>query len=163
MAVQDGGSHSDNRARIRALRPDLFPQQYCIQSRQADLDTLRHISNYSVATILGEARTRMIREFAPRDQRPEGVVFMVGQNATTFVRQSHYPHDCTVGCGLLSIGTSTFRIVQALFQQGECKALGESVLVAVRSDRATPIDGALHQRLASLLLPEHAVPRQLIG
>ena len=147
---------------ILSLGEESFPRRYCIPSRQADLDTLRHISNYSVVTILGEGRTRLIREILPRESRPPGLVFMVGQTATTFVRQSHYPHDCIVACGLLAIGRSSFRVVQGLFQNRQCTALGESVLVAVAQDRAVALPDHVVDTLSALLLAEGAVPRQLV-
>jgi len=150
------------RDRILSLGEESFPRRYCVQSRQADLDTLRHISNYSVVTILGEGRTRLVRETLPRDRRPDGLVFMVGQTATTFVRQSHYPHDCIVACGLLAIGRSSFRLAQGLFQNGQCTALGESVLVAVQNDRAVPLPDHIVDTLSGLKLADAAVPRQLV-
>ena len=153
---------ANSREAIKALNLDLFPARYCIQTRQSDQDALRHVGNYSITIILGEARTRMIRDFAPREMRPNGLVFMVGQNATTFVRQSHYPEDCFVGCGLLEIGRSSFRIAQALFQKDECKALGESVLVAVQSNSAAVICDSLRESLSSLMLPIGVIPPQLI-
>lgn len=150
------------RATARDLAIDAFPTRFAVQVRYSDLDTLRHIGNQAVMALIAEGRTRFLRETIVDRAKPAGASYMVGQSATMFVRQAYYPTECWVGCGILNVGRHSFRVVQALFQEDMCRAIAESVIVAVRGDVAAELTPELATALGSFVVSSSTIPQQLI-
>jgi len=149
------------RETCRQLDPAAFPFRKVLEGRFRDIDARRHINNIAVAELFSEGRTHFIRDFFEEIERPEGMFFVVGQQALFYAGEAHYPGRIEVCTGLFEIGRSTLRTGQAFFNDGHCTAIAEAVLVCSRGGRAVPLPGDFRKRAERFLLPKGTLPRQL--
>jgi acyl-CoA thioester hydrolase len=129
-----------------------FPYQSLVQTRFADLDPLRHVNNVSIGVLFEEGRVHFHRALFERTPRPGGYVFVLVQANYRFLRETFYPDPVEIGLGISRIGRTSFSYAQALFQNGRCTSLCDTILVGL-SDRApAPIPGPLRDVLSTFLV-----------
>ena len=151
----------DVRQALRALRATQFPRVEVVHTRYADLDPQRHVNNAALGTLFAEARSGIAHEVVERAGREPGFVMMVAQFAVSYVGQVCHPRALEVGVGVIETGPKFVRVVQALFQDGTCRAVAESVLLGTRDSRGAELPEAVRVEWLSLALPDGLVPRQL--
>ena len=149
------------RERCRALELASFRERRAIPGRFRDVDARDHLNNIAIAELFSEARAHFVRAGFAVSGRPDGTFFVVGQQAVFYAGEARYPGDIEIGSGLFAIGGSSLRFGQALFNDGQCTAIGEAVLVCARKGRAVPFPPGFAEHVESFLLPDGAVPRQL--
>jgi len=110
------------------LKPGIIPLSIDIPPRYQDLDTLGHINNVALAGIFENARVHFNHSLGhhPADL---GVRWLVAAVDLKFVAEAHFPHPLTVYSAVGSIGNSSWTIIQAAFQNGECVATCDTVIV----------------------------------
>ena len=109
---------------------DTYPLHVTVPSRFRDLDTLGHINNVAIGSFYEEGRARLNRECFPLEMRKRhSMRMLIADVHIAYLREAHYPGDIIVGAGIGHIGTSSYRIDLALFQNGECVGVCETVLV----------------------------------
>ncbi|MCK9544085.1 MAG: thioesterase family protein [Novosphingobium sp.] len=138
-----------------------FPFRKELEGRFRDIDARRHINNIAIAELFSEARTHFIYSFFETIERPEGLFFVVGQQAVFYAGEAHYPGRIEVGVGLFETGRSTLRIGQAFFNERRCTAIAEAVLVCTSGGRAVPFPDGFAQCAAGFMLSDGIMPRQL--
>lgn len=144
-------------ARATAALPRLsdFPLKARDTIRYGDTDRLGHVNNAVFSTFLETGRTRLLLD-ADRPVAPPGIGFVVARLVLDFVAEIHWPGEVDIGTGVAAIGRSSVTVRQALFQNGACVAVGETVIVmfdpAVRRPMALPPES--HAALAPFLMPE---------
>jgi len=124
------------RERCRSLQLATFPFRKVLEGRFRDIDARRHINNIAVAELFSEARTHFIYPLFEKTHRPDGLFFVVGQQAVFYAEEAHYPSEIEVGVGLLRLGHSSLRLGQAFFNDGRCTALADAILICTQGSRA---------------------------
>ncbi len=105
-----------------------YPFLVDVPPRYGDLDTMGHVNNVAIASIFETARIAFHHKLGthPREQ---GVRWLVAAVNMAFVDEMHLGHMITVGCGFGPLGNSSWRILAAAFQGGQCCATNETVMV----------------------------------
>jgi acyl-CoA thioester hydrolase len=121
--------------------------------RFSDTDMLGHVNNASLATYFESGRTECIRNTIAKYAEP-GMVFVVAKLTINFLTEVHYPAKIDIGTGILSIGRTSFTVVQALFDGERCVASSEAVIVVIDSISRKPcaIPDWLRERLNGLIV-----------
>lgn len=109
--------------------PAAYPFHATLQSRYGDMDSNAHLNNVAIARLFEESRLRF--HMAVRRQvlnvDPRGV--MIAHIAIDYVAEGHYPADVLGGVGVARVGTRSYALAMALFQQDRAMALAECVMV----------------------------------
>lgn len=146
---------------------DAYPASLTLETRFADMDVNGHLNNVAFARLFEETRVRFNRAnfshaglaapqgtLAPGEKRSS---FVVAHVAIDYLAEGNYPAPVTVGYAIARIGSSSFTVAMAAFQDGpkgfDCIALCDSVLV--HRDPATgpaPLPPALRERLEAMAL-----------
>ena len=126
-------------ARPGACRRDIvaYPFSVAIPTRWADLDMLGHINNVSMAGLFEEGRGRFNRSLElPRDRKTTR--WLIAAVEINYLAEAHHPHDVTIASGIGQIGTKSWQIQSAAFQQGQCVATCDTTLVFTDANGAAP-------------------------
>ncbi len=131
-------------ARAEAWRLDAsnYPVSMVMQSRFGDLDSLGHINNVAMASIFETARVHFHHKLG-RHPADQGVRWLVAAVDLKYVEESHFPYDVIVRSGIGHIGNSSWTLFSAAFQQGECVATCDTVMVMKGPKGKRMIDEAI--------------------
>jgi len=131
-------------ARAEAWRLDAgnYPVSMVIQSRFGDLDSLGHINNVAMASIFETARVHFHHRLG-RHPAELGVRWLVAAVDLKYVEEAHFPYDVVVHSGIGHIGNSSWSLLSAAFQQGECVATCDTVMVMKGPKGNRVIDDAI--------------------
>jgi len=121
------------------LKFDSYPFQTIMEPRYQDLDIMGHINNVSMAAMFETARIRFHHHLG-RHPADRGVRWLVAAVDLKFVQESHFPKPLTIGCAIGTIGSTSWQIQSAAFQEGECVATCDSVMVAKGPEARRHID-----------------------
>jgi acyl-CoA thioester hydrolase len=129
-----------------------YPWTAEMETRFADMDVNRHLNNVAFSRFFEETRIRfnwsLIEQGPPMD-RPH---YLVAHVAIDYLGEGSYPQPVTMAYAVGHIGRSSFRAEMAMFQQGRCIALCDSVLVHRGPDGPSPLPQALRARLEAFPL-----------
>ena len=81
-----------------------------------------------------------------------GVIAMVAAVTINYLAEGNYPDPVTVASGIGHVGTSSWTILQAMFQNGHCIATCDTVVVARTDNQAKPLRAALREGLESMMV-----------
>lgn len=129
----------------RRRDPASYPASQTLETRFGDMDVNGHLNNVAFARLFEETRVRFNRG-APTVAGKSS--FVVAHVAIDYLAEGNYPAPVTIGHAIARIGSSSFTVAMAAFQDGTCIALCDSVLV--HRDPATgpaPLPPALRERL----------------
>lgn len=119
-----------------------YPITVEIATRYGDLDSLGHINNVSYARLFEEARMRFnlrARGLEDIGEFRDEARFVLVANNFTYLSESHYPHPVNVGVGAIHIGTTSYSLGSAMFQQGRCVAVNDATIVCAEEGRSFPL------------------------
>ena len=116
-----------------------YPISMVIPPRYQDLDPLNHINNVAMAAIFETARVHFHHLFG-RHPADQGVRWMVAAVDLNYVEEAHFPYDIKICSGIGRIGNSSWTLFSAAFQQGECVATCDTVMVMKGPKGARKID-----------------------
>ena len=119
-----------------------YPFETQIDTRFQDLDTLGHINNVAMAGIFETARIRFHHHLG-RHPNERGVRWLVAALSLSFVQEAHFPAPVVIRCGLSGIGRTSWTILCAAFQKGECVATCDTVMVAQGAEGRSVLDDEL--------------------
>ncbi|WP_164156809.1 acyl-CoA thioesterase [Sandarakinorhabdus rubra] len=124
-----------------------YPASLTLETRFADMDVNGHLNNVAIARLFEETRVRFNRgHAAPAGQRRSS--FVVARVAIDYLAEGNYPAPVTVTYAIARIGSSSFTVAMAAFQDEQCIALCDSVLVHRDPETGpAPIPPALRTRL----------------
>ena len=130
-----------------------FPFQSFDKIRYSDTDRQGHVNNATFATYLETGRV----EFLYHPQWPvisDQASFVIVGLDISFTKEILWPGQVEIGSGVLSIGKSSVKIFQKLFQNEETVALAKSTIVQVddHTGRAKPLSEEARQHLNRWLL-----------
>ena len=119
------------------LDPASYPHHDVIQTRFQDLDVLGHINNGAMAGLFESARVRFNRAMALSGWH--GHRWLVANITLNYLAEGHFPGDVDISTGISDIGTRSWQILAAAFQDGDCIATCDAVLVMSGSGGATAL------------------------
>ena len=107
-----------------------FPSHAHDKIRYSDTDRQGHVNNAIFATFLETGRVDILynKEFPVL---PPNASFVIASLQLNFLREINWPGQVDIGTGITKIGNSSLRLVQYLFQNDQCVATSESVIVQV--------------------------------
>lgn len=141
----------------RRLIADTYPIRFETRILYADMDGFRHLNNGATGRYFEEGRaTFNMRVFGVgcMIDPPPGHQLLFANVTIDFVRQAHYPGSVEIATGCSRIGNSSYVLSQAAFQNGECFALADAVMVKAHDGRPTPLNEAERAIVAQLMLED---------
>lgn len=125
--------------------------------RYADTDRQGHVNNAVFATFMETGRVEIL--YAPdAPLAPPGTEWVIAHLSLDFLSELRWPGTVTIGTRVLSMGRSSVKLEQGVFQEGVCAATAQTTLVLIDSQarRSTPLPPHAVQRLSGLLVQEQA-------
>lgn len=111
-------------------KPADFPHRARDKLRYADTDRQGHVNNAVFATFFETGRVEFLYDPASPLHAPDGA-FVIARLAVDFAGEIRWPGDVEICTRVASVGRSSIRLEQALFQNGAHVASAESVIVHV--------------------------------
>jgi len=120
-----------------------YPLHSTDKLRYGDTDRQGHVNNAVFATYLETGRVEML--FSPDNPlAAPGCEFVIAQLVLDFRSEILWPGSVQIGTRVASVGRSSVKLEQAIFQNGRCAATSQSVIVQI--DVAPPIEPDYRQR-----------------
>ena len=136
----------------RRLDPANYGWRLDLAARYGDMDANGHLNNVAIAQLFEETRVQFNWESAKlfTGSSPR---FLAAHVGIDYLAEGRYPGTVTMLLAVSHIGSSSFRMAKAAFQDETCIALCDSVLV-FRSPEGgpAPIPSLLRERLERYLL-----------
>ncbi len=129
-------------------RRDAYPLWARDMARYGDTDMNGHLNNAVFSTFLETGRiTFLMDPKAPL--APDGHGFAIVRLVLDYRAEMHWGGDVEIGSAVLRVGRTSFSLAQAIFQDGQCVATAESVMVLLdlTARKAAPVEGALRAAL----------------
>ncbi len=122
---------------------ECFPFRTREKLRYGDTDRQGHVNNAVFATFLETGRVDMLINGGVDLMGPDGAL-VLARLVLDFRREVNWPGEVEIGTRVAAVGRSSLRLEQAVFQNGECVASGEStvVLTDVTTRRSKPFSEA---------------------
>jgi acyl-CoA thioester hydrolase len=135
-------------ARPEAWRcdPAIYPHAVVIQTRFQDLDTLGHINNVAMGALFETARVRFNHVLGL--MRFRGHRWLVAQLKMDYLAEGHHPDDVEIRSGIGDVGTRSWCVLAAAFQNGRPIATCDVVMVMERQAEANSLPPAFRVSLA---------------
>lgn len=132
-----------------------YPSRLEIATQFTDLDVLGHLNNVAIARFYESARVRTNMRvfgdhFVNRDNPLQTVLADVH---IRYLAEGRFPKPVVVGSGIGHVGNSSFRMQQALFQDGACIGTSDAVMVVTRDGRPSPIPPEHRAVMQELRMP----------
>lgn len=140
---------------IWRLHIENYPFQVAVSTRFQDLDIMGHVNNVAMAGMFETGRIHFHRSLGwhPKDK---GVRWLVASVNIAYVSEAHFTDEITVASGIGEIGNTSWHIYSAAFQDGECVAVCDTVVVAHGPEGRRRIDEGMRQLVENL----YARPQQ---
>ena len=131
-----------------------FPLRAQDKLRYGDTDRQGHINNAVFSTFLETGRVELIYDRARRLVEP-GTAFVIARLEMDFRAELLWPGEVEIGTRVASVGRSSVRLEQAIFQGERCVASGITVMVQMdeTTRKAKPFSEAVREQLAQLAAP----------
>jgi acyl-CoA thioesterase FadM/GNAT superfamily N-acetyltransferase len=121
----------------REARLEDFPLRTFDKLRFGDTDRQGHVNNAVFATLLESGRVEMLYG-GPVPLSDPGCSFVIARLELDFIGEMMWPGRVDIGTRLHSIGRSSLRLEQALFQDSRPAAFSQSVVVQVDQTTRKP-------------------------
>jgi len=138
-----------------ALTLENFPLRTFDKIRYADTDRQGHVNNAIFATFLETGRVEVLYN-PDYPLLAEGASFVIASLKLDFLKEIRWPGRVDTGTGVLKIGNSSIRLFQKLFQDEQCVATAETVIVQVddRTGRGKRLTADARETLGGWLLSD---------
>jgi len=120
-------------------------------TRFQDMDINGHLNNVAFAALFENARVQLHRKARPWGERPANERTMVASVEINYLREGNFPAPVTIGSGIGRIGNSSWVVVQAMFQNGQCIATCDSVIVCRTDNEAKPLRAEVVAELEEMM------------
>ncbi|KTE37297.1 MULTISPECIES: acyl-CoA thioesterase [unclassified Sphingopyxis] len=128
-----------------------YPVHLDLQTRFQDMDINGHLNNVAFAALFESGRVLLNREIRPWAERPENERTMVAAVEINYLAEGNFPDPVLIATGIGRLGTSSWTIVQAMFQNGRCIATCDTVVVCRTDGEAKPLRAAMVTELEAKL------------
>lgn len=148
-----------NRQMTNDIRLEDYPVQSFDKLRYRDTDRQGHVNNAVFSTMLETGRVDILYNPDAPIAEP-GTAFVIARLALDFRAEITWPGTIRIGTRVASIGRSSIRLEQALFQGDECAATAETVIVLMdeQTRRSRPLPQAAVEKLSSFMKPSGSPP-----
>ena len=135
-------------------RPELYPVVVRVAARFADMDANGHINNLALESLHENARATLNARAIPGvyDVKTRQLRLVTSQNVVHFLAEARWPAIIDTAIGIGRIGRTSFVASSALFIEGTCISVCDTVLVAVNDDGPVAIPDEIRDALHSLKL-----------
>lgn len=127
------------------MRADAYPLCITLRTAYADMDAFRHINNGATGRYFEEGRAdlnmRIFGQSVMIDPQ-DGLQLLFARVMIDYLAQIHYPGNVEIATSIVHVGTSSYRMQQALFQNGHCCALSTATQVKARHGKPDPLTEA---------------------
>jgi acyl-CoA thioester hydrolase len=129
-----------------------FPLQASDKLRYADTDRQGHVNNAVFATFLETGRVELLVGDGLAD---EGAAFVIARLELDFLSEINWPGSVEIGTSVMSVGRSSFKLFQMVFQAGKPVAQAVTVIVQMneKSRKSHPLSDKARKRLERLMRP----------
>ena len=134
----------------------IYPFSCAIQTRYADEDRLGHINNIAVAGYYDEARSKFSRHVFAKVDPAEMSRIVTADSRVTYLAEVFYKEEVDVCTGILRIGTASYEIGQAMYQDGRCVGICTTTFVQATAAGSSPLSASLKGVLQDKMI--HAPP-----
>ena len=136
------------------LRLESYPVVGEIAARYGDMDANGHLNNLALESLHENARATMNRDLLPSayDVTRRRIRLVTSQNAVHFLAEAHWPATIATGAGVGRIGRTSYVASTALFIDGSCIGVCDTVLVALGDDGPVPLPDEFRAALQTVLL-----------
>jgi acyl-CoA thioester hydrolase len=124
------------------LVPDIYPVTTTVQTRYRDLDIMGHVNNVALAGIFETARIHFHHHLG-RHPQDSGVRWLIAAVNLNYLHETHFPADILIGSAIGAIGNTSWTVMSAAFQDGECVATCDTVVVTHGPEGRRKIDDVL--------------------
>jgi acyl-CoA thioester hydrolase len=121
------------------LNPASYPNHIDMQTRFQDMDINGHLNNVAFAVLFENARVLVNRALRPWVDRPKNERTMVAAVEINYLREGNYPDPVLMCSGIGRIGTSSWTIEQAMFQNDVCIATCDTAVVCRTDGEGKPL------------------------
>ncbi|MBL8651052.1 MAG: acyl-CoA thioesterase [Sphingopyxis sp.] len=128
-----------------------YPVHLDLQTRFQDMDINGHLNNVAFAALFESGRVLLNREIRPWAERPVNERTMVAAVEINYLAEGNFPDPVLIATGIGRLGTSSWTIVQAMFQNGRCIATCDTVVVCRTDGEAKPLRAAMVTELEAKL------------
>ena len=137
------------------LNPASYKVTMAADTRFQDLDVNGHLNNVAFAALFENARVHLNRAARPLGDRPTNERTMVAVVTINYLREGNFPDGVTLCSGIGQIGTSSWTIIQAMFQNGHCIATCDTIVVCRTDNQAKPLRDELRNYLENIRMTDH--------
>lgn len=137
------------------LQLESYPHRMAIETQFGDMDVHGHINNLVISRFFESARARFQlqvysghRLFTP----DADFAMLLAETNVRFLAECNFPDPVEVGTALGRIGNTSYQFQHALFQNGECVALGDAAMVVAQGGRPVPIPDDVRARMQPMLI-----------
>ncbi len=131
-----------------------FPLRSFDKLRYGDTDRQGHVNNAVFATFLETGRCDLLEDICGASWRGNGASFVIVRLELDYRAEAFWPGQVDIGTAVKSVGNSSVRMVQAVFQEGRLVATAETVVVHLNAEkRPAPLPDAARAQLKGLMLP----------
>lgn len=129
-----------------------YPLRTYDKIRYGDTDRQGHVNNAVFATFLESGRVEILYDAGDPLADP-GCAFVIAQLVLNFRAEVKWPGSVEIGTRVASVGRSSIRMEQALFQDGRCVATAETAIVQMdeTTRRSSPLSARAVARLSALM------------
>lgn len=140
---------------MKELKLADFPLRTFDKIRYVDTDRQGHVNNALFASFLETGRVEVLYNPA-YPILAEGSSFVIASLKLEFLEEITWPGQVDIGTGIRKIGKSSIIIFQNLFQNENCVANAETVIVQVDNDtrRSAPLTDSAKKTLVNWLLDD---------
>lgn len=140
---------------MKELKLADFPLRTFDKIRYVDTDRQGHVNNALFASFLETGRVEILYNPA-YPILAEGSSFVIASLKLEFLEEITWPGQVDIGTGIRKIGNSSIIIFQNLFQNENCVANAETVIVHVDNitRRSSPLTDSAKKTLGSWLLDD---------
>jgi acyl-CoA thioester hydrolase len=124
------------------LNPANYPFAHMTETRFADLDMLGHINNVAMAGLFEHGRG-MFNHAIEVERRAPGQRWLIVKVEINYLAESFFPAPVEIASGISRIGTSSWDIASAAFQNGKCVATCITTIVLTDKDGSASINNDL--------------------
>lgn len=115
-----------------ALPLDAFPAKTLQTLRYNNMDPAGHVNNTVYSTLFEAGRVPILYD-PDRQMPPAGCHFSIVKLTIDFRAEMSWPGEVTIGTAVTRTGGSSIGLLQAIFNDGQCCATADSVVVLTNS------------------------------
>ena len=129
-----------------------YPVRFTYRTIYSDMDANRHLNNGAFGRLFEEGRADLHYRVAGMSAGPadNGLILLLATITMEFLREGRYPGSVEVASAVRRVGGSSYALAQAAFQDQECIALADCVMVKGSRTGPLQLTAAEREQMAGL-------------